>query len=123
MMKRLIPSTLFIIALTLLAACGNDQRAKGLVKDFMKNDMAVADYDVVTWSALDSTFRINDSTLSAMRQRAVADKLVKQQPAYTNATNKLLRITLKYAVNKKDTQQTTFYLDDKVTGIVGVKQN
>ncbi|MDY4409348.1 MAG: hypothetical protein SPE56_00735 [Prevotella sp.] len=122
-MKRLIPSTLFIIALTLLAACGNDQRAKGLVKDFMKNDMAVADYDVVTWSALDSTFRINDSTLSAMRQRAVADKLVKQQPAYTNATNKLLRITLKYAVNKKDTQQTTFYLDDKVTGIVGVKQN
>jgi outer membrane lipopolysaccharide assembly protein LptE/RlpB len=123
MMKRLIPSTLFIIALTLLAACGNDQRAKGLVKDFMKNDMAVADYDVVTWSALDSTFRINDSTLSAMRQRAVADKLVKQQPAYTNATNKLLRITLKYAVNEKDTQQTTFYLDDKVTGIVGVKQN
>ncbi|MDY6241163.1 MAG: hypothetical protein SPL67_03465 [Prevotella sp.] len=122
-MKRLIPSTLFIIALTLLAACGNDQRAKGLVKDFMKNDMAVADYDVVTWSALDSTFRINDSTLSAMRQRAVADKLVKQQPAYTNATNKLLRITLKYAVNEKDTQQTTFYLDDKVTGIVGVKQN
>lgn len=122
-MKRLIPSTLFIIALTLLAACGNDQRAKGLVKDFMKNDMAVADYDVVTWSALDSTFRINDSTLSAMRQRAVADKLVKQQPAYTNATNKLLRITLKYAVNKKDTQQTTFYFDDKVTGIVGVKQN
>lgn len=122
-MKRLIPSTLFIIALTLLAACGNNQRAKGLVKDFMKNDMAVADYDVVTWSALDSTFRINDSTLSAMRQRAVADKLVKQQPAYTNATNKLLRITLKYAVNKKDTQQTTFYLDDKVTGIVGVKQN
>ena len=123
MMKRLIPSTLFIIALTLLAACGNNQRAKGLVKDFMKNDMAVADYDVVTWSALDSTFRINDSTLSAMRQRAVADKLVKQQPAYTNATNKLLRITLKYAVNEKDTQQTTFYLDDKVTGIVGVKQN
>lgn len=122
-MKRLIPSTLFIIALTLLAACGNDQRAKGLVKDFMKNDMAVADYDVVTWSALDSTFRINDSTLSAMRQRAVADKLVKQQPAYTNATNKLLRITLKYAVNEKDTQQMTFYLDDKVTGIVGVKQN
>ncbi len=122
-MKRLIPSTLFIIALTLLAACGNDQRAKGLVKDFMKNDMAVADYDVVTWSALDSTFRINDSTLSAMRQRAVADKLVKQQPTYANATNKLLRITLKYAVNKKDTQQTTFYLDDKVTGIVGVKQN
>lgn len=122
-MKRLIPSTLFIIALTLLAACGNNQRAKGLVKDFMKNDMAVADYDVVTWSALDSTFRINDSTLSAMRQRAVADKLVKQQPAYTNATNKLLRITLKYAVNEKDTQQTTFYLDDKVTGIVGVKQN
>lgn len=122
-MKRLIPSTLFIIALTLLAAYGNDQRAKGLVKDFMKNDMAVADYDVVTWSALDSTFRINDSTLSAMRQRAVADKLVKQQPAYTNATNKLLRITLKYAVNEKDTQQTTFYLDDKVTGIVGVKQN
>ena len=122
-MKRLIPSTLFIITLTLLAACGNDQRAKGLVKDFMKNDMAVADYDVVTWSALDSTFRINDSTLSAMRQRAVADKLVKQQPAYTNATNKLLRITLKYAVNEKDTQQTTFYLDDKVTGIVGVKQN
>jgi len=122
-MKRLIPSTLFIIALTLLAACGNDQRDTGLVKDFMKNDMAVADYDVVTWSALDSTFRINDSTLSAMRQRAVADKLVKQQPAYTNATNKLLRITLKYAVNEKDTQQTTFYLDDKVTGIVGVKQN
>lgn len=122
-MKRLIPSTLFIIALTLLAACGNDQRAKGLVKDFMKNDMAVADYDVVTWSALDSTFRINDSTLSAMRRRAVADKLAKQQPAYTNATNKLLRITLKYTVNKKDTQQTTFYLDDKVTGIVGVKQN
>ena len=122
-MKRLIPSTLFIIALTLLAACGNDQRAKGLVKDFMKNDMAVADYDVVTWSALDSTFRINDSTLSAMRQRVVADKLVKQQPDYTNATNKLLRITLKYAVNEKDTQQTTFYLDDKVTGIVGVKQN
>jgi hypothetical protein len=123
MMRKIIPFTLFIIALTLLAACSNGQRAKSLVKDFMKNDMGVTDYDVVTWSALDSTFRINDSTLNAMHKRAVADKLVKQQPAYAKASGKLLRISLKYTVNDKDTMQSTFYLDDKITGIVGVKQN
>ena len=122
-MRKIIPFTLFILGLTLLAACSDGQRAKGMVKDFMKNDMGVTDYDIITWSALDSTFRISDSTLNAMHERAVTDKLVKQQPAYAKASGKLLRISLKYTVNDKDTLQATFYLDDKMTGIAGVKQN
>lgn len=122
-MRKIIPFTLFILGLTLLAACSDGQRAKGMVKDFMKNDMEMADYNIVTWSALDSTFRINDSILSDMHKRAVAEQLVKRQPAYAKATGKLLRISLKYTVNDKDTMQATFYLDEKMTGIVGVKQN
>lgn len=122
-MRKYFPYTLLILALALLASCGDEQRAKGLVKDFMKNDMGVADYDVVSWSKLDSTFRVNDSTLSVMRRKAIKDKLVREKSAYTAATAKLLRISLKYVVNEHDTLLNTFYLDDKLTGIAGVKQN
>lgn len=116
-------STLLIIAcVVLFASCGEGHHAKRLVENFMKDDMGVADYSVVSWTKLDSTFRVNDSVLTSMHQQALSEKLVRQQPHYAQPTTKPLRISLKYAVDK-DTLTNTFYLDEKLQGVVGVKRN
>lgn len=68
-------STLLIIAcVVLFASCGEGHHAKRLVENFMKDDMGVADYSVVSWTKLDSTFRVNDSVLTSMHQQALSEK-------------------------------------------------
>ena len=90
--------------LAVFSSCGNSYTAKGHVKDFMSEKMALTDVDYIAWSNIDSTLHLTDS--------------IKYQPR----TAKLNMITLKYAI-KKDTLNATFYLDDKFAGIVGVKSN
>lgn len=120
MMKRL--SLGFLLMIAVLSSCGNSYTAKGHVKDFMSEKMALTDVDYIAWSDIDSTLHLTDSMLEAMHKRAVASRLVKGQVGYQPRTAKLNMISLKYAV-KKDTLMATFYLDDKFAGIVGVKAN
>lgn len=112
----------FLLLAAVLSSCGNSYTAKGHVKDFMSEKMALTDVDYIAWSDIDSTLHLTDSMLEAMHKRAVASRLVKGQVGYQPRTPKLNMITLKYAV-KKDTLNATFYLDDKLAGIVGVKAN
>lgn len=120
-MRKLF-SVLFMMSAILFASCGQSHSAKGRVEEFMKNGMGLTDYNVIAWSNIDSTFRVTDSMLTVMRQNAVKDKLVKGSQAYVNRTNKLNMITVTYSVGK-DTLQSTFYLDDKLQGVVGVKKD
>lgn len=102
------------------SSCGNSYTAKGHVKDFMSEQMALSDVDYIAWSNVDSTLHLTDSMLEVMHNRALTSRLVSGKVDYQARTPKLNMITLKYAV-KKDTLMATFYLDDKLTGIVGVK--
>ncbi len=110
----------FLMMVGVFSSCGNSYTAKGHVKDFMSEQMALSDVDYIAWSNVDSTLHLTDSMLEAMHNRALTSRLVKGKVGYRARTPKLNMITLKYAV-KKDTLMATFYLDDKLTGIVGVK--
>lgn len=105
-----------------LASCGNSHNAKTSVEAFMKSEMGIEDYDVLAWSNIDSTFHLTDSMLTAMRNAAVKGKVVKSNTAYAKRTAKLNLITVKYVAGK-DTLMNTFYLDDKLQGVVGVKKD
>ena len=112
----------FLMMLAVFSSCGNSYTAKGHVKDFMSEQMALTDVDYIAWSNVDSTLHLTDSMLEAMHKRAQTSRLVKGLIKYQPRTAKLNMITLKYAI-KKDTLNATFYLDDKFAGIVGVKSN
>lgn len=118
-MKKLIPTILFI-GVFLLVSCGGGYNAKGHVKQFMNDEMNLKDYDIIAWSDLDSTFHVSDSMLHVMHLSAVKDKKVRSQTQYVPRTSKLNLISVRYRLGK-DTLMNTFYLDDKLSGIVGVK--
>lgn len=114
--------TLFILSVLVFASCGQEHNAKSCVRAFMKEEMTIGDFDALRWSKVDSTFRVTDSTLTVMREAAAASGLVKGNAAYAKRTNKLNRITLTY-VSGEDTLVNTFYLDDELQGVVGVKKD
>ena len=120
-MKKLF-STLFILGIVLFASCGEGYDAKGHVKKFMTEQMGLDDYDVIAWSNIDSTHHVKDSILQVMHSTAEKNKIVKKGTTYQPRTEKLNLITVRYKVDK-DTLTSTFYLDDKLTGIVGVKKD
>lgn len=101
---------------------GQSHGAKGHVKAFMKESMGLDDYDVLAWSNVDSTFRVTDSMLTVMHAKAAKEKIVRPNASYAKRTDKLNLITIKY-VSGKDTLMNTFYLDDKLQGVVGVKKD
>lgn len=105
-----------------VSSCGDGHTAKSHAQAFLEGQMTQADVDYITWSKLDSTKHLTDSALQAMRATAEKSKLVKPGTTYQQPTAKLNLISLRYAVDK-DTLMATFYLDDKLTGIVGVKAN
>lgn len=106
------------LAAALLAGCGQGREAKGLVKEFMASQMGISDYDVVQWGALDSTFFVSDSMVSVMRHQMAA----KVKGDYAKPSPKLLYLNVRYAIGK-DTVKQTFYFDDKLTGVVSLKNN
>ena len=98
-----------------VSSCGEAHTAKSHAKEFMEGQMAQAGVDYITW-------HLTDSVLQVMRATAVKARLVKPGATYQRPTAKLNFISLRYAIDK-DTLMATFYLDDKLTGIVGVKAN
>ncbi len=107
---------------TVVSSCGDSHTAKAHAKEFMEGQMAQADVDYIAWSPLDSTKHLSTSALQVMHATAVKARLVKPGTTYQRPTSKLNFISLRYAIDK-DTLMATFYLDDKLTGIVGVKAN
>ncbi len=100
----------------LLTACGQQQRAKSVVKDFMQTYQK-GDVSYLDFSAVDSTRAISDSLMAVLQQQAGKDVTFQKR---TSAT--LLLICAKYLLND-DTCSTTFYLDPSTMGVVACKDN
>jgi len=112
-MNRLI----YIIGvLLLLTACGQQQRAKSVVKDFMETYQK-GDVDYLEFSDLDSTKVLTDSLINVLQQQAGKDVTFQKRTSST-----LLLIRAKYLLDD-DTCSTTFYLDPSTMGVVACKQN
>ena len=106
----------------LLSACGERHEARSLVQDFMEEHMPLQDYKVLRWSQLDSTFFVTPVALKAMHDEAERSKIVSHKVHYQGYTPKLMRMN-GWFVHDGDTISRTFYFDDKLQGIVGVKRN
>ena len=100
----------------LLTACGQQQRAKSVVKDFMETYQQ-GDVDYLEFSDVDSTKMLSDSLVNVLQQQA-GKKVTFQK---RNGTT-LLLIRAKYLLDD-DTCSTTFYLDPSTMGVVACKQN
>lgn len=102
--------------------CGDKHKVHGIVKDFIENQMNQNDFDVLEWSDMKPTYFVTDSMLQVMRKSAETTMQVKADAKYVPQTDTLHFIHVKYLV-EKDTIDQTFYLDGKLTGIVGFKSN
>ena len=112
-----LKNLIYIIGvMLLLTACGQQQRAKSVVKDFMETYQQ-GDVDYLEFSDVDSTKVLSDSLINALQQQA--GKKVSFQKR--NSTT-LLLIRAKYLLDD-DTCSTTFYLDPSTMGVVACKQN
>ena len=112
-----LKSLIYIIGvMLLLTACGQQQRAKSVVKDFMETYQQ-GDVDYLEFSDVDSTKMLSDSLINVLQQQA--GKKVSFQKR--NSTT-LLLIRAKYLLDD-DTCSTTFYLDPSTMGVVACKQN
>ena len=112
-------SALYIIigmALLLFVSCGQQQKAKSAVKDFVEQQLH-QDASYIDFSSVDSTRAIADSLVLALRSRA-GQGLQYQEP--TGPT--LLHIRTQYRLGD-DTVSATFYLDPATMGVVAFKQN
>ena len=112
-----LKNLIYIIGvLLLLTACGQQQRAKSVVKEFMET-YRQGDVDYLEFSDVDSTKMLSDSLINVLQQQA-GKKVTFQK---RNSTT-LLLIRAKYLLND-DTCSTTFYLDPSTMGVVACKQN
>ena len=117
-MKRSSRVPIIILALLLLASCGKQYEAKGLVKDFVKQH-AAEEVDISSFSKLDSTRVISDSLIQVFRSQK--DELFDSPIDYVERKGQTLYfIRMRY---KKDTLELsrTFYFNPDLEGIVAFK--
>jgi hypothetical protein len=108
----------------MICSCTDTNKAQGLVNSFMKENMEDnVELTNVTFSKLDSTTRVSDSTLKAMQTEANRIPLYKKNLTFNKKTSSpLLFISVKYrTANDSTLRQQTFYIDKDITDIVAVK--
>lgn len=111
--------------LLMTAACSKQYRAQGVVKDFMKENMAEGvRARAVSFHGIDSTRRINDSTICAMRVGAEASGRYRKGIAYADgegvSTCPLIISRVSYYVDTVECYDT-YYLDSGMTTVIAVK--
>lgn len=112
-----LKNLIYIIGIILLlTACGQQQRAKSVVKEFMETYQQ-GDVDYLEFSDVDSTRVLSDSLINVLQQQAGKDVTFQKRNGTT-----LLLIRAKYLLDD-DTCSTTFYLDPSTMGVVACKQN
>ena len=112
-----LKNLIYIIGIVLLlTACGQQHRAKSVVKDFMETYQK-GDVSYLEFSDLDSTKVLSDSLVNALQQQAGKGVTFQKRTSTT-----LLLIRAKYLLDD-DTCSTTFYLDPSTMGVVACKQN
>ncbi|MCR5364878.1 MAG: hypothetical protein K6E67_01870 [Prevotella sp.] len=110
------PHIIIGVALLLFVSCGQQQKAKSAVKDFVENQMQ-QDVSYLDFSDVDSTRAISDSLVNVMREKGG-----KNVRYHNRRGNKLLHIRAKYLL-EKDTMSATFYLEPEEFGVVAYKRN
>ena len=108
----------------MICSCTNTNKAQRLVNKFMKDNMTdTVRLTNVTFSKLDSTRRVNDSTLKAMLAETNRIPLYKKNITFNQkATYPLMFISVTYNTQNDSTvRQQTFYIDKEFQGIVAMK--
>ena len=108
----------------MICSCTNTNKAQRLVNKFMKDNMEdTVRLTNVMFSKLDSTTRVNDSTLKAMLAETNRIPLYKKNITFNQkATYPLMFISVTYNTQNDCTvRQQTFYIDKELQGIVAMK--
>lgn len=113
-MHKKVISLFLLLAIVVMSGCGEQQKVKSVVKDFITVGLHQDDYSVVEWGRQDSTFHVSAAMLRTMRAQGV------KGAAYARPTGKLILQRVTY-VTGTDTIRQTFYLDETMTGVVGYK--
>jgi hypothetical protein len=109
-----------LLALSVIVgACGKGGKAGKVVRNFLESHLNGAEFDILECSEVDSTTRVLPYYIAQMRQTAASK--FKPAPTYVEPTPQLKYVSVKYVVGK-DTVSQTFYLDQNLTGVVGVKE-
>ena len=112
---------ILIMALLLLASCGKQYEAKGLVKDFVKAN-ATKEINIDSFTDLDSTRVISDSVIMALRENVKTDPMFKKGTQLTadRKSQTLLYIRMRYLEDSLELSRT-FYFNPELDGIVAIK--
>lgn len=112
-----------IITLAALASCAGNREAKKVVKEFLDTNLKDESYDTEYFSKVDSTFLISDSLVEVMRKNTKACGFFRDiKYSEGGKTKKLNFIMVRYRIGDKTIRQT-FYLDDKTTRVVCLKND
>ena len=113
---------LLFTAALLLMSCGEQYKAKGVVKDFLKENVTATSYSAKRFSGIDSTRNVTPEQVVALRKALSKQKGFKSHIAFQDYTKrdvlKFVKMMLK--VND-DTLNCTFYLDKDVEHVVAFK--
>lgn len=115
---------LFIATLALLfISCGEHHKAKNTIETFLDEYLVAEEY-YVDLQGVDSTWRVGDSALVAMRHQATESGRWKEGLTFSerDASGKLVYMRGK-VIAGKDTFMQTFYLNPDLTGVVAIKDN
>jgi len=113
---------LVFTATLFLMSCGEQYKAKGVVKDFLKENIIASDYSAKRFSGIDSTRNVTPEQVATLRKAIAAQKGFKKNIAFQDYSKrdvlKFVRMMLKM---NDDTLQCTFYLDKDVEHVVAFK--
>lgn len=118
----------FVVLMFLSAAfftgCGQKHHAKQLISDFLDKNLKDPDISSISYSELDSTIYITDSTIQVMHQQADTMKVFRPKIQYEKGklSEKLLFMTVKFKQND-ERHAYTFYFDHELQDVLAFKRN
>lgn len=117
---------LIILSVMLFASCGEQHKAEGVVKQFLKENLVNQDYKT-RFNKLGHTQKIDDQQLSSMQKATQQDDPLFKKPVKYGAYKELqqllfIRTTI---IQEKDTFIRTIYLHPELPddGVVAIKEN
>lgn len=117
---------LIILSVMLFVSCGEQHKAEGVVKQFLKENLVNQDYKA-RFNKLGHTQKIDAQQLSSMQKATQQDDALFKKPVKYGAYKELqqllfIRTTI---IQEKDTFIRTIYLHPELPddGVVAIKEN
>ncbi|MBR5039224.1 MAG: hypothetical protein IKX65_10955 [Prevotella sp.] len=117
---------LIILSVMLFVSCGEEHKAEGVVKQFLKENLVNQDYKA-RFNKLGHTQKIDAQQLSSMQKATQQDDALFKKPVKYGAYKELqqllfIRTTI---IQEKDTFIRTIYLHPELPddGVVAIKEN